>query len=400
MMSIFHMPTRLYHGAGALNELAAAAAYCGIRRPLIVTDPVIVRTPFFAAAMRALTESSAATRLFDQCGIDARLSHIDDQARLGRADAFDGVVAIGGGSVLCTGKGIATTSRLPGSLRELVDKRVGPPAGILPMIGVPTTAGSGAEVSQFTVVKDDRAGGSGDKLVFGGPWAFPKAAILDPVVLSTLPGRLGAVAAVDAVTHAVEALFSREATPLTDTLAIGALDLLVGSIRASIHGGDDAARADNLLGAAIANVACGNTRLCLAHALSVPLEATFGLEHGVSVGILMPHVVAFNGPSAPAKLSQVAKSFGVPTHGEVGTLSGRVVEAFHTLYEDLGLRVAFDPTTVDRTRLFDIACHAAKGLYGEGGDEPAGLDTAIPSPNIRTASVRDAIGIYESSMTR
>jgi len=398
MTAVFNMPTRLYHGPGALDGIATVARDVRIASPLVVTDPIIATTPYFAAALQALRQRCPAVVVFDGCGIDARLSHIDALAGRVRSEGIDGLIAIGGGSVLCTGKGVAAAARLPGSLRGLVDGQDPPPPSVLPMVGVPTTAGSGAEVSQFTVVKDDTPGVAGRKMVFGGAWSFPRAAILDPVVLSTLPRRPAAIAAVDALTHAVEALFSRAATPLTDVMASGALDLLVGAVRRSILDGDQVARADNLLGAAMANVACGNTRLCLAHALSVPLEGTFGVQHGVGVGVLMPHVVRFNGSAVPAKLARIAGSLGVDVDPDPGVTSERVVAAFHDIYTDLGFPLTFDRGAVDRTRLFEIACVASKGLYGEGSETAPTATTLIASPNVRSASVADAVRLYEACL--
>ncbi len=186
------------------------------------------------------------------------------------------------------GKGVAIVAANGTTLRDhLGAGNFDRPA--LPMVMVPTTAGSGSEVSQFTIVKDEERH---LKLLAGGPLSFPAVAVLDPAVLATLRGSAAVLPAVDALTHAIEAYLSDLASPLTDALALESARLQAASMRASILDGDEAARADNLLASAMSNIACGNARLSHAHALSLPLEGHLDLAHPLGVGTLVPWTMA------------------------------------------------------------------------------------------------------------
>lgn len=385
------MPTRIVHGIGALDNIEAIVREQGISRPLLVTDAAIRSAEFFRRAEAHLARTYPDMALFDGCGIDARLSHVLEQSKRAATDRIDGVIGIGGGSVLCTAKAIAASVAsgelgLPG----LVKSGRGPGARLMPVIAVPTTAGSGSEVSQFTVVKNDIDGG---KLIYGGPWAFPSVAVLDPAVLSTLPRRLAVRAAVDALTHSIEAIFSSLATPLTDALAFQAMRMLVSSMRGSIMDGNPDAQNENQLGACIANMACGNTKLCLAHAIGTRVEGELGLEHGLAVGVLMPHVARFNAPAAPDRAAALCAILEGTSSNASGDVQARLVKAFEAFYQTIDFPMRY-PAEADSDKIMRIAQLSAQGLYGEGA--PALTRTAnIPSPNIRQATVADAQQILE-----
>lgn len=391
MIANFFMPTRLVHGPGALGRIGELARALRMTRPLVVSDPAIAATAFYRDALDRLRADGLDIAAFEGCGIDARLSHVDAEAGRVRAEGRDGVIAIGGGSVICTAKGIAIVAPNGQSFADMT--------GVanfrnraLPMIMVPTTAGSGSEVSQFTLVKDEA---THRKLVGGGPLSFPDVAILDPVTLATLPPRAAAGSAVDALTHAVEALFSSLATPLTDALALEAVRLQAGSMRRSILSDDEKARADNLLASSMANMACGNARLGLAHALSLPLEAHLDLPHTIGVGVLIPRVVAFNAPVAPEKTRALALALGArPADDLQGTVEA-IGEAFFRLFEDIGAPTRFTGNEVPQARLAEMAAAAIPGLYGGAMPEGEVNDNhVLHQPGVRRANVGQARAIY------
>ncbi len=184
MSLTYFMPTRVVWGPGSLDGVGPATHGLGCRNVLVVTDPVIGKQAFFARVLDSLRAAGLETALFDACGIDARLAHIDEQAARCRAERIDGIVCVGGGSVMCTGKGVAIVAANGTTLRDhLGAGNFDRPA--LPMVMVPTTAGSGSEVSQFTIVKDEERH---LKLLAGGPLSFPAVAVLDPAVLRRCRG--------------------------------------------------------------------------------------------------------------------------------------------------------------------------------------------------------------------
>ncbi|MDX7952839.1 iron-containing alcohol dehydrogenase [Lichenihabitans sp. Uapishka_5] len=396
MITTFYMPTRIVSGAGALGTIGHLARELSMSRVLVVSDPVISAQPFHAAALAALAEAGLAISRFDDCGIDARCSHIDQQGARVRHDGIDGVICIGGGSVMCTGKGIAIVATNHKPMAECTgvgrfDRKA------LPMIMVPTTAGSGSEVSQWTIVKDEERH---LKLLGGGPLSFPDAAILDAVTLRSLPMRVAALPAVDALTHGVEAYLSGIASPLTDAVALGAVRLQYGSLRASINSDDERARNNNLVASCMANVACGNARLGHGHALSLPLEGQLDLAHPYGVGVLLPHVVAFNLAVLPDKVGPLAAALEVETAGlgRAATIAA-CAEAIRSLYADIGFPTHFTPEQLPPGRVREMAERAVPGLYAgiaaKDFDHRTATDhTVIACPSARKMTVRQAQDIF------
>ena len=397
MITTFYMPTRIVSGTGALGRIGTLARELGMTRVLVVSDPVISAQPFHAEALSALTASGLSVGRFDDCGIDARCSHIDDQGARVRRENIDGVVCIGGGSVMCTGKGIAIVATNDRPMAECTgvgsfNKKA------LPMIMVPTTAGSGSEVSQWTIVKDEVRH---LKLLGGGPLSFPDAAILDAVTLRSLPMRVAALPAVDALTHGVEAYLSGIASPLTDAVALGAVRLQYASLRASINSDDERAREDNLVASCMANVACGNARLGHGHALSLPLEGHLDLPHPYGVGVLLPHVVAFNLAVLPAKVRPLAEALEVETAGlsRAETILA-CAEAIRALYADISFPTHFTAAQLPHERVREMAERSVPGLYAgiaaKDFDHKSATDhTVIACPSARKMTVRQAQDIFE-----
>ena len=397
MITNFYMPTRIVAGAGSLATVGRLARDLGMNRVLVVSDPVISAQPFHADALAALGEAGISTARFDECGIDARCSHIDAQGERVRRDGIDGVICIGGGSVMCTGKGIAIVATNGKPMAECTG--VGQfSRRALPMIMVPTTAGSGSEVSQWTIVKDEERH---LKLLGGGPLSFPDAAILDAVTLRSLPMRVAALPAVDALTHAVEAYLSGIGSHLTDTIALGAVRLQFGSLRASINSDDERAREDNLVASCMANVACGNARLGHGHALSLPLEGHLDLPHPYGVGVLLPEVTAFDLAVLPAKVKPLADALEVDTLGlSRGEAIAACAEAIRDLYADIAFPTRFTPEQLPASRVREMAQRAVPGLYAgiaarDYDHTTADDNTVIACPSARKMTVRQAQEMFE-----
>jgi alcohol dehydrogenase class IV len=397
VITTFYMPTRVVAGQGSLGTIGTLARDLRMTRVLVVSDPVISAQPFHADALAALAAAGLDVARFDECGIDARCSHIDSQGDRVRRDRIDGVVCIGGGSVMCTGKGIAIVATNDKPMAECTgvgnfDRRA------LPMIMVPTTAGSGSEVSQWTIVKDEERH---LKLLGGGPLSFPDAAILDPVTLRSLPMHVAALPAVDALTHGVEAYFSGIASPITDALALAAIRLQFGALRASINSDDERAREDNLVASCMANIACGNARLGHGHALSLPLEGHLDLPHPYGVGVLLPHVIAFDLAVLPAKVKPFAEALEIDTLGlsRAETIDA-CTDAIRDLYADIGFPDHFTAEQFPAGRVREMAQRAVPGLYAgiaaRDFDPATATDrTVIACPSARKMTVAQAQAIFE-----
>jgi alcohol dehydrogenase class IV len=397
-VDIFYMPTRIVSGIDALASLASTAKTLGMRSILLVSDPIISQQTYYGRAVEQLSTAGIKVARFEECEIDARVRQIDAQGQRARQTDIDGIISIGGGSVMCAGKGIAIVATNGKSMRECTgvgnfENRA------LPMIMVPTTAGSGSEVSQWTIVKDEE---NHSKLVGGGPLSFPDVAILDPAVLDSLPTRIAAGTGVDALTHAVEAYMSGSASPITDAVALEAIRLQAGCLRASVCGVNDIrARAANIMASTMANIACGNARLGHGHTLSLPLESLVDLPHVLGVGVLLPHVLAFNLMILPEKALRVAEALGVRVQGAQSTKAviGACVSALRDLYNDIGFPQRLTHEQLPSSRIREMAERAVPGLYaGADGiermkDMTIGDDTVIESLAPRKMTVRQAEAI-------
>ncbi len=392
--SSFYNPTRLVWGHEALAELPALARGIGIERALVVTDPVIGKTAAFRAAIGHLEKAGLPHRVFDQCGIDARLSHVESEVAKLRADGTSGVIGFGGGSVMCTAKSIAALAANGDKLRPL-EKAANIKRRPLPQIEVPTTAGSGTEVSPYTIVKDDVAGG---KFTFGNMLTFPDIALLDPAVLESLPKPLAAISAVDAITHALEALFSKIATPASDALAYEAARILFGCVERAIVAGDADARLDNLLGSSLANMACGQSRLGLAHRLSRPLEDTWSINHGLGVGTILPRALDFCAEGWPDKLARLDSVLELGTgRANPAYTKRRLVDRIFATYRAIGFPLAFDAAKLDKARAREMA-QMAVSRTTDAAPRPDHIDDATPilAANSQRATVAEASRIYEA----
>lgn len=383
----FKMPTRLVHGIDSLAELVHWVSDLGIKRPLFVTDPVIRQTPVVERALALLDDAGIVVAIFDECEVDARLRQVSEQTTRILESDLDGLICVGGGSVMCAGKAMAICAAHAGRPFSEFAGLGGMTNKALPQIMVPTTAGSGSEVSQMTLVKDEV---NHHKFVGGGPLAFPDVAILDPIAISSLPSSVGAQATVDALSHCIDSLFNHSTTALTAGLALHAAAELRRVARSSIFDHEPQAMADHLLASSMANMSCGNARLGLAHCLSLALEANLDLLHPIGVGTLAPRVMRFNAEVAPDRLRTLATALGakVEPSASAAQVADAAYEAALGFYDEIGFQLTFTSENVPQAQLPMLAMEAGKGLYGEGYTESdPNRDTLIATPNARAATI-------------
>ena len=388
----FQAPTKVIHGRGALARLGPEVEAGGIRRPLVVTDPGIVACGVAARVLAALRGSSLTPALFDQVTHMATTAAVEAGAAAARAHGADAVVGVGGGSALAVARGIAILMAEGGDVASNAGKQ----ARAAPLFSVPTTAGSGSEVSPSAPLLD-RARGA--KITLSGPGTFSRVAVLDPDLLASLPARQAALSGVDALTHGIEACLTNLATPITDALALAAVEILAADLRGGVAGDGDA-RARCLVASTMANQACGNAKLGLVHGLARNVQTIFDVPYGVTIGVLLVPVMEFNRPAAIAKFARLAGALGCDT----GTHDARSLAAtirVKRLLADIDVPRRFD--TVDRSRIPEMARMVfARNTSAQLDREAlAAVDTAgfAPSPNIRRATYGDIVGLYERSLS-
>jgi alcohol dehydrogenase len=287
----FQPRTRVIFGPGTVSRLGHLARDAGFRRTLLVSDRGLVDAGHVATVTRSLDHAGIAAMAFH--GFDANPDSAMVAEGRDAAASFepDSIIGLGGGSSLDCAKGINFLLTNGGMMADFrgYGKASTP---LLPMIGVPTTAGTGSEAQSYAVIADAR---TRMKMACGDPSAAVRIALLDPTLTATAPRHVTAMAGVDAIAHAVETSVSTRRTPLSDVFAHKAWSLLNSAFeRVLVHDTDLEARSAMQLGAHFAGMAIEQSMLGAAHACANPLTARHGVTHGVALAILLPHVVRWN----------------------------------------------------------------------------------------------------------
>lgn len=379
---VFRLPQKIIVGRGTLNTVGAEARALSGTRALLITDPGVYRLGWPQKVCALLEDAGLTCDVFtevepnpDTRVLQKALAHL-------RRRRYDLVVGLGGGSPLDVAK---ATARLAykGDVPSLFDKSF-PPSG-LPLILLPTTAGTGSEASQAVVLKRE----DGMKVGVWDPRLLTEVAIVDPALTDDLPPGLTAATGVDALTHAIEAYVSRGASSLTDPLALHAVELVGCHLRAACAQGPEEPEArDGMATAALlAGMAFSNAGLGAAHALAYPLSLRYGLAHGLSVGALLPWVMAFNLPAAVEKYARLAEALGAtqaPGQPREAVARESIV-LVRQLLEDLELPY--------RLRAFGVSREEASALGREGFRK--GQRLLIHNPRAMTED--DAAALFESA---
>lgn len=288
----FSCPTKIVCGAHALDKLPGEVTDRGMLHPLVMTDPGLMKLGVAAKLTDVLDAAGVSYEVFDQVPPDSSMDVVNQVARLYAERRCDGFVAIGGGSVIDTTKGAAASLACEG-----VDFSTLQGSEILhhdlpPLIAVPTTAGTGSEVTLVAVVADTQKHA---KLSFTSYKLVPHVAILDPSLTSSLPPKLTATTGMDALTHAVEAYTSIQKNPVSDAFACKAIELIATNLPTACRDGADAdARTSLALGSLMAGAAFSNAMVGIVHALGHSLGGLCHIPHGQAMMMLLPHCVAYN----------------------------------------------------------------------------------------------------------
>jgi alcohol dehydrogenase class IV len=333
MAALITMPRLMSVGGGALAELPVLMARLGLKHPLVVTDPYIARCGILDRATGLLDEAQIPFTVFSDTVSDPTTDVIETGVAILRDGDFDSLVAIGGGSSIDTAKGMSVLFANGGSMRDWKVPAEIPQLGP-PLIAIPTTAGTGSEVTRFTVVTDTE---TDEKMLIAGLACCPAAAIVDYELTLSMPYRLTADTGIDSLTHAIEAYVSRRASPFTDGLAKNAMGLIARQIRSACAEPDNrAAREAMMLGATTAGMAFSNASVALVHGMSRPIGAFFHVPHGLSNAMLLPEITAFSAPAALERYADCARAMGVAEEGEGSQAAvARLIDELRRLNEDL-----------------------------------------------------------------
>lgn len=289
----FRLPTRIVFGAGRVDELGELTKSLGdVSRVLVVSDPGVVAAGHTQRGVDALHAAGLATELFQDLAENPNTAHVAAGVAAAKAFEPDCIIGLGGGSSMDCAKGINFIYSCGGQMQDYwgVGKATGP---LLPMIAVPTTAGTGSETQSFALISDAE---THVKMACGDKRAAFRIALLDPALTTTQPSRVTALTGFDALAHAVETAVTRVRTPLSQAFSREAWRHLAPNFLRVIAEPDNLeARGEMQLGACLAGLAIENSMLGAAHALANPLTAEYGITHGDAVALMLPHVVRHNG---------------------------------------------------------------------------------------------------------
>ena len=369
MTTSFSLLTKILSGTGALNEIPKELQSLNARKALIVTDPGLLTTGIPERIVKSLTAAGLSVDIYSSVEPDPSIKTAEAIAEAALSAGATAFIGIGGGSSLDAAKAGSLLATHKGHLKDYagVDKV---PAPILPVVAVPTTAGTGSEVTLFAVMTDTD---HDEKFTIASSHLAPRIAVLDPDCTVKLPPALTAMTGMDALTHAVEAACSKIAQPVTDALAISAVRLILSSLAKAVQDGSRLVDRENMLQAAfLAGTAFNSAYLGLCHALASPLGAHFHIPHGLANAIVLPFVMDFNVAAAMDKYAALSVGAGLSRRGDhPREAAQKLIDAIRTLQKDIGTPIRLRDAGAKEDVLPLVAKDALKSIQLRFNPRPA-----------------------------
>ncbi len=382
----FASPRLLLVSAGAVRQIAVVMAKFGLSRPLVVTDPFMVSSGHVRNCLDPLMEAGLAVSVFSDTVPDPTDTVIEAGVLELKKGDFDCLIGFGGGSPIDTAKAMSILAAGGGKMRDYkapfaADK------GALPIIAIPTTAGTGSECTRFTVITDTE---HDEKMLIAGLGALPLAALVDYELTYSVPPRTTADTGVDSLTHALEAYVSKRANPISDALALSAMALIGANIRtAYAEPRNAAAREAMMLAATEAGLAFSNSSVALVHGMSRPIGAHFHVPHGLSNAMLLPAITRFSVSGAEARYAEAARRIGFAALTDNdGTAAAKLVTGLETLNKDLSVPAPSD------YGIDEAAWNGKMALMAEQA-----LASGSPANNPRVPTAQEIVGLYREVWT-
>ena len=379
------LPQTLEIGGGALQKLPQLLQAAGYHKPLLIADSIMQELGIVAKIGASLQANQfafeASTALYTDVMPEPTEASLQPAVQQLKAGGFDCIIALGGGSAIDSAKAISVLAKYGGKMRDYkVPYELQNPG--LPLIAIPTTAGTGSEVTRFTIITDDE---TDEKMLCVGKGLMPIAAIVDYELSLSLPARITADTGLDALTHAIEAYVSRKANPYSDQQALAALALLAPNIRTVYtEPNNHAAREAMMLGATLAGIAFSNASVALVHGMSRPLGVHFHVPHGLSNAMLLPLVTEYSLDSASDRYATCARAMGLANMTDTDT------EANKALMDELAALNAY--LGVPSLSAFGVPMQAYMGLIAQMVEQA--IASGSPNNNPRIPSPSEMSQLY------
>ncbi len=378
----FRIPRRVVIGSGSSAQVGEECQKLGVEKSLIVTDQVLVKLGILEGIKKALEQNKVQFAIYDGVATEPTTDYVEEGIRIYKENKCDFVLAVGGGSPIDTAKSISIMVTNPGSLQNYMGLGKVPKKGA-PVVAIPTTAGTGSEVSVFTVITNTK---TDVKMLIGSPFAMPEVAIVDPLLTISCPRGLTAAVGIDALTHAIEAYVSLKAQPMSDIFCLSAIELISGNLRqAWANGSNVEAREKTMLGALQAGMAFSNSSVALVHGMSRPIGAYFHVPHGVSNATLLGVVMEFSLIGNPTRYAHIAEAMGEDINGLTDLAAAELgAKAVKRLIRDIKIPSLLE-LGLDRAKLDKLAPKMTEAAIASGS----------PGNNPRQATKEEVIELYK-----
>lgn len=378
-MQVFQTPERIVFGCGSIKTVGSEAAKFGTSALVVTGKSSAAKTGMLDKVADSLKEAGITPVIFAEVEQDPSVNTVNKGVDYAREKGCDVIVALGGGSPLDAAKAISLLITNKGTIQDYEGFQSQKPG--MPVIAIPTTAGTASEVTRFTVITDTERK---IKMLIGGEGIIPKVALLDPELTETMPAGVTAATGMDALTHAIEAYISRRSIFMTDIHALKAIELIGANLIKAVTDPENIeAREGMLMGQLQAGFAFSNSSVALVHSMSRPLGANFSIPHGKANAMLLAAVMEYNRLACPEKLKNVAVALGENVDGmSVREAASAAVKSLYTLFEETGL-----PDTLAEYGITE------KDLSGLAEDALASGSTAN---NPRKPELEDVVAIYSS----
>ena len=331
----FQTPTKIISGIGSTAEIIKELNDLHAKKVLLITDPGLVQAGVAQQVVEMLKQAAVEVEIFDAVEPDPSIQVATKAAEMAKNVKANVLIALGGGSAIDTAKSAALLVTNGGYLKDYagVNKVIKP---ILPLIAVPTTAGTGSEVTIFAVMSDPE---KQEKFTISSALIAPAVAVLDPLLTLKLPPSVTAFTGMDALTHAIEAFTSSIAQPPTDALALSAIKLVLKHLPVAVGRGDNIKARDGMLQASLlAGIAFNNAFLGLAHAIASPLGGHFHVPHGLANAVMLPYVMEYNLPTAVRRYAEIGRALGLQAVGDTPrAVAEKTVAAITQLARDINI---------------------------------------------------------------
>jgi alcohol dehydrogenase len=358
---VFHAPTRVIFGTGAVQTTGRELAALGGSSALVVTDAGVVNAGLLDAVLASLAAADIATTVFDAVEPNPSIGTVEAALAKYQTDGCNAIVAVGGGSPMDVAKAVGILVTNGGAISDYEGKPDAVRADLPPLICVPTTCGTGSEVTPFAVITDEARHW---KMSIASPREVPRVAIVDPDLFLKMPAPLIAATGMDALTHAIESYTNQDVQPFADALDIHAIRLIGANLRPAVANGNKEAMAHMAIAATMAGMGFSQNRLGIVHAISHPVTSYVGTPHGVANAILLPYVLEYNAIGAGPRIAEIGRALTDGQGGPPWRHSPQAgIDAVRALSRDVGIPETLGEVGVTEEHIPSIATDAKKSRF-------------------------------------